>query len=311
MSTDARQMRGDGGESSLRFYVRKIKRHPAFVQLKRPLNFAKHVVPETWRSATSRFRSLPAVVIVGAQKAGTTQLLANLIRHPRVMAGVKKEVDFFSRNAERPVEWYRSHFPLQSTVARRKAHVIEASPSYMPIPRALRQMQTVLPMARVIVILRDPVSRAFSHYQHRKTRHLESRSFEQAVADELRSNASLPARGVALRADAASMWEYVARGYYALQLELLFSLYPRERVLVLDSADLFADTAAACQHVFDFLEVEPFEVQSEKVYNRGYYREKIDPRIAERLRAHYRPYDELLQSLLGRQFDWMRAAVAA
>jgi hypothetical protein len=310
-------MSGDGNSPSgeetggLRFYTRKFKRHPAFRQLKRPFDAVKHSVPSAWRMGTRRLRHLPTAVIVGAQKAGTTQLFSYLVTHPRVMAGAKKEIDYFSRNPDKSIEWYRSRFPLRAHVAWRQAQVLEASPSYMPIPRALRQMQSVLPEARVIVILRDPVSRAFSHYQHRKTRHLESRTFEEAVADELRANEFLPARGVALRPEARDMWEYVARGYYALQLELIFHLYPRDRVMVVDSADLFADTNTTCQQVFEFLGVEPFDVQPSKVYNRGYYREKIDPRVAERLRAHYGPYNMMLQSMLGRQFSWMNKAAAA
>jgi len=72
-------------------------------------------------------------------------------------------------------------------------------------------MQTVLPNARIIVILRDPVSRAFSHYQHKKTRHLESRSFAEAVEAEIRTN-EFPAQwGVALRDGAQPMLGYVAR----------------------------------------------------------------------------------------------------
>jgi hypothetical protein len=101
------------------------------------------------------------------------------------------------------------------------------------------------------------------------------------------------------------MLDYLARGYYALQLELLFQLYQRDGVLVLDSAELFADTSAACQRVFAFLDLEPCDVQLSKVYNRGYYGEKIDPRVADRLRQHYRPYDEMLKDLLGRSFRWM------
>ena len=292
-------------QHSLRIYARKLKRHPVFRLWKAPLDTAKRSLPSAWRLATQRFRQLPTVVIVGAQKSGTTQLCAYMLRHPRVFAAAKKEVDYFSKQPDRSVAWYRSRFPLRHRVAARRGHALEASPSYLPMPRALRQMQSVLPESRVIVLLRDPVSRAFSHYQHRKTRHLESRSFEEVVDDEISQGKFPPEFGVALRPDAAPMLDYLARGYYALQLELLFQLYPRKRVHVIDSADLFADTSAACQRVFEFLGLEPFDVRPSKVYNRGYYEEKIDPCVAERLRQHYRPYDELLKELLGASFRWM------
>ena len=189
--------------------------------------------------------------------------------------------------------------------------MIEASPSYLPTPSALRKMKTVLPNARVIVILRDPVSRAFSHYQHKKTRHLESRSFAEAVEEEIRANAVPGASGAwRCETDAKPMLGYVARGYYALQLELLGKMYRRNRVLVLDSEKLFADTAATCNRVFDYMGLEDFDVEPGKVYNRGFYQEKIDPRVADRLREHYRPYDEMLAGDAG-AVVWLDDAAVA
>jgi Sulfotransferase domain len=208
------------------------------------------------------------------------------------------------------VAWYRSRFPLSIRVNWRSGQVMEASPSYLPTPEAIRKMKQVLPKARVIVLLRDPVSRAFSHYQHRKTRHLESRSFEECIDEEIRANEFPPQLGVATRPNAARMWGYVARGYYALQLELLLKVFPRNKVLILDCADLFKDTRATCERVFDFMGLDSFDVEPTKIYNRGYYREQIDPRVAEKLRVHYRPYDELLAHVIDEQFTWMKPTAA-
>jgi hypothetical protein len=287
------------------YYARKLQRHPAFGSLKQPLNVAKSALSSSFRMATQRFRHLPTAVIVGAAKAGTTQLHAHLIKHARCFSGAEKEVRYFTKYSDRSLAWYRSRFPLRASVDRRKGQVIDSSPSYLPSPPALRRMLAALPAARIIAILRDPTARAFSHYQHHKTRHRESRSFEGAIAEELQRIPFPPRLGVALDPAAQPMNGYLARGYYALQLELLLTLYPRESVLILDSADLFDDTNATCQRVFDFLGLEPHEVQPEKIYNRGYYREKVDPQVAERLREHYRPYDELLTQVVGKPFRWM------
>ena len=294
-----------GDEQSLRIFVRRLKRHPVYRICTAPFDLVKGSLTGGFRLATQRVRHLPTTVIIGAQKAGTTQLYAYMVKHPRCYGAAEKEVDYFSKHSKRPVAWYRSRFPWRARVLRRQGHVVEASPSYLPTPNALRKMQTVLPNARVIVILRDPVSRAFSHYQHKKTRHLESRNFAEAVEEEIRTNAFPAQWGVALREGARPMLGYVARGYYALQLELLGKMYRRNRVLVLDSASLFADTAATCNRVFDYMGLEDFDVQPSKVYNRGFYQETIDPRVAERLREHYRPYDAMLEELLGQSFGWM------
>ena len=144
------------------------------------------------------------------------------------------------------------------------------------------------------------------HYrQNERIRYAESRGFEEAVAEELRNN-DFPAKpGVALAADAKPMLGYVSRGYYALQLELLLKVYTRNRVLVIDSAKLFEDMSAVCERVFDFMGLDSFEVEPGKTSNRDFYQEKIDPRLADRLREHYRPYDEMLEEMLGQSFRWM------
>ncbi len=294
--------------SDVRAWVSKALRHRYFRVVRRASRRVRRFVPNLWRRSTQRYRQLPGAVIVGAQKAGTTQLHACLIRHPRCLPGAAKEVQYFSRRRHLPVSWYRSRFPLARSVARVGGLCMEATPSYLPSPPALRMMGEVLPDAKVIVLLRDPVARAFSHYQHYKTRGLESRTFPEVVRDAIDGSEYLPVHGAALGPDAPPMLDYVARGYYALQLEVLFDEYPREQVLIVDSADLFDDTNAVCQRVFDFLGLERHDVSPKRIHNRGYYREGVDDVTAERLRRHYRPYDELLVELLGQPFRWMTPA---
>ncbi len=296
-----------GEEDSFRAFWRQVKRHPAYRLCKIPGDVARDFLPNVWRSGTQRFRHLPTTLIVGAQKAGTTQLYSYLVTHPCCFGAAEKEVDYFSKYPERSVQWYRSRFPLSFRVSRKRGQVMEASPSYLPRPQALRKLKEVLPKSRIIVILRDPVSRAFSHYQHRKTRHTELRSFAECVTEELRANEFPPRFGAALQNDAAPILGYVKRGYYALQIELLLALFARNRVLFVDSATLFQDTTATCRRVYDFMGLEDFEVQPTKIYNRGFYKEKIDPLVAERLREHYQPYDALLADLLGMEFSWMKS----
>jgi hypothetical protein len=235
---------------------------------------------------------------VGAAKAGTTQLFAYMLRHPRCFGPVHKEIHYFSYWHDRGLPWYRAQFPLRQRVERVRGICLEASPSYLPTPDALHRMREALPNAAVIAILRDPVARAFSHYQHQRTRRREGRTFDEIVAASIRG---LPAESP----ESAMEIKYVANGYYARHLETLFQIYPREQVLILDSDDLFADTNRVCQQVFAFLGLEPRDVQPDKIYNRGFYRETMDEATRKLLREHYRPYDERLVQLTGRRFRWM------
>jgi hypothetical protein len=297
-----------GDEPSLRSLARRLKQHAAFKLAKPALDVVKNSLPLAMRMATNRFRHLPTVVIVGVKRAGTRRLYANLLKHPRCFAAVEKEIDYFSEYPERSVAWYRSRFPLRRRVLRHGGHVLEVSPSYLPTPIALRRMKQVLPRTRIVVLLRDPVARAFAHYEHQRVRFAESRGFEQAVDEELRNNAFPAIHGVALTADAKPMLGYVSRGYYALQLELLLKVYTRNRVLVIDSASLSEDMSAVCERVFDFMGLESFDVEASES-NGEVYQEKINPRLADRLREHYRPYDRMLEEMLGQSFSWMSPRV--
>jgi Sulfotransferase domain len=296
------------GRDRLRFHLRKLQRHPGYRGASRVWRIARTLPFDLWRIATHPYRELPSAVIAGAQKAGTTQLHEGLLRHPCCFGGVRKELNYFSHRAHWPLMWYRSRFPLSRTVGKARGICLEASPSYLPSLEAHVRMQEVLPEAKIIVILRDPVARAFSHYQHQKTRHRDRRSFAAAVGEIIDSGTLAAEPGAALAAGAPPMLDYISRGYYALQLESLWQVYPREQTLILDSAELFEDTSAVCHKVFRFLGLEPIFVTVDKIYNRGYYRETIDPGVAEELRAHYRPHDELLASLTGQTFRWMETS---
>ena len=295
----------------VRYFARKLQRHPGYLATSRVWRTVRKLPFNGWRIATHRYRELPSMVIVGAQKAGTTQLYEGLIRHPACFGAAKKELNYFSNSPRRSLSWYRSRFPMTKVVRRADGICIEASPSYLPSPSALRQMHDVLPDVKIVAILRDPVSRAFSHYQHSKTRRRDSRSFAVAVR-EILDCGTLPATlGAAPAVDATAGLDYVSRGYYALQIEALWRVVPREQTLILDSANLFDDTNAVCQRVFEFVGLDRCDVSMKKVYNRGYYRETIDPSIAAELRDHYRPYDQLLADLTGQSFRWMETRCAA
>src|SRR5947209_8592328 len=143
---------------------------------------ARKVLRSTVRAygrATVAVRPLPNFLILGAQKAGTTALYAYLRWHPEITGPSFKEVSFFDRHYARGERWYRAHFP-----ARRRPFVGEASPSYLFHPLVPERVARLLPDARLVAILRNPVDRAFSHYQHEVSLGREPLSFEEAVAHE-------------------------------------------------------------------------------------------------------------------------------
>jgi hypothetical protein len=104
---------------------------------------------------------------------------------------------------------------------------------------------------------------------------------------------------------------YLAGGYYALQLELLLKLYPRNKVLILDGMNLYSDATALCERVFSFMGLESLEGRLPQQAHRGDVLTSIEPRVLATLRAHYLPYDKLLAEVVGQRFSWMSPLLSA
>ncbi len=166
--------------------------------------------------------------------------------HEDVHIPAKKEVHFFNRLHELGLPWYGEHFIAPEPVAG------EATPLYLHEPTARRRIAETLPDARFVAILREPVSRAWSHYHLNRMIGHEPRSFEQAVADERADPTNRPTPDAQI-ADESAAFRYLGCGDYAPALEDFFGLVGRERVLVLFLRDLIADPeasyAAVCDHI--------------------------------------------------------------
>src|SRR5688572_14326389 len=109
---------------------------------------------------------LPDFLIVGAMRSGTTSLHKYLQAHPDVFVASGKEVHFFDRRYGRGLDWYRSRFAGVTT----ERVVGEATPAYMYDENAIARIAHDLPDARLIVVLRNPVDRAYSHYWRNRSR---------------------------------------------------------------------------------------------------------------------------------------------
>ena len=216
------------------------------------------------RLVTNRWRGLPDTLLVGTMRGGTTSLYRWLADHPDCTSSLRKEVGFFTREYAHGEPWYRAHFPLgesggQNGAARRR---LEATPDYLLDPRAAARAAALLPDARILVLLRDPVDRACSHYGVLRRIGVETLSFDEAIEAEPERLAPAWAR---LEADpeaplpqALIDWSYVERGRYAEQLARWLARYPRERVLVVKSEEMYERPAATYGRILAFLGLRPW-----------------------------------------------------
>ena len=286
--------------------------------------FTPRVLRHKFLDATAPLRVLPDFLIIGAQKCGTSSLYYYLTQHPCVTPAQafidsRKETRFFTRHFSRGTTWYRRHFPLAvhkhffETLQRHRLLTGEATPSYAYYPHALRRIAETVPEAKLILLLRDPVERAFSHYKHAKRLGKEELSFEEAISAE----------GERLRGEEEKLLEddtynsfpymyqsYLRRGHYAEQVERVFSYVPKSHLLVLDSADFFDDPQETYNTVLSFLGLPEHQLKNHGKVNEGRYVEEMNAATRERLQDYFSPHNEKLFRLLGRSFTWQGNSVS-
>ncbi len=258
----------------------------------------------TYGKATAKLRPLPDFLILGAQKAGTTALYAYLRRHPAITGPSWKEVSYFDRHYARGPSWYRGNFP--NLLRARGELVGEASPSYLFHPLAPQRVKELLPGAGLVALVRNPVDRALSHYNHEVALGREPLSFEDALAAE---EDRLQGEDARLRADpryfSSEWWShtYKARGRYAEQLERWLEVFPREQLLIIPSEELLGEPERAHAQVLEFLGASPHQLESyPRVYERQY--EGMKPETRAKLADYFAEPNRRLYELLGRDLAW-------
>jgi hypothetical protein len=247
-------------------------------------------------------RALPGTVILGAQKSGTTSLHYYLVQHPGVTAPLRKEVHYFDLNLERGERWYRAHFGHSDAPGLN----LDSSPYYLFHPAVPQRLRDLLPQARLIVLLRDPVRRAYSHYWHECDKGREKLSFEDAVAAEpgrVDAAHEALARGQVAHSGDHQHFSYLARGRYAEQLERWFAAFPREQFLILRFEDLAREPLAVLNRTLGFLGLAPAtSVSLEARHKRSY--PPMSEATAARLREYFEPHNRRLEALLGQSMGW-------
>lgn len=266
-----------------------------------------------FRLMTGRARVLPDYIIVGAQKCGTSSLYRYINEHPAVAAAAGKEVHYFDWHFRRGTNWYRAHFPTVAYRAWFRARsgqplvTGEASPYYLFHPQVPGRVRALLPDVKLIALLRDPVERAWSSYNHQVRAGEESLSFAEAIdreperlageLDRLRSDDTY-------KSTAHRRYSYAARGIYADQLEAWLRVFPREQLLVIRSEDFFEDPRSSVAEVLRFLGLAPWDSTDFRRFNAGGEYGGMDPAMRARLREFFAPHNDRLYRLLGRDFGW-------
>lgn len=264
----------------------------------------------------------PDFIIIGAQKAGTTSLFQYLGQHPEILPPKEKELAYFAWNRGKGLNWYLNNFPKKTEKVDKLT--FEGTPAYIYLEKSPKLISKLFPDIKFILILRDPVERAYSHWQfyheskfvrEQQLNLRDKRSFEDAINDELKKE--------------RIRWHsrYLDRGKYAQQIRNWYRYFEKDQILILESKNFKEQPKETLQQVTQFLGISNyyekyfFENKGEeglkksvdktngetlKKYNINKYKNNLNKDTKEKLRGYYRPFDEELEQLLGRELSWMK-----
>ena len=274
--------------------------------------------------ATAALRRGPDFVIIGAKRGGSTSLYNYVLEHPSIVPLFPsrqhiKGAHYYDTRYARGLTWYRSHFPMEvggRQLARpelRPAICGEASPYYLFHPLAAERLAHDYPDARIVVALRDPVERAYSHFKERTHHGGETLSFEEALAAEpgrLRGEAERIIAEPGYISAEHENHSYLAQGRYLDMLPRWSTFFPREQIHIAVSEEFYADPDRHVNEVWEFLGLPPHRLQS-RVRHNYMPAPEMAPETRHRLQESLADHNRDLAGLLGRPLPWPAGLTSA
>ena len=260
-------------------------------------------------------RTLPDFIIIGAQRSGTTSLYRLLSAHPAVARPTaSKGIGYFDVNYARGMRWYRGHFPLRLTTGflpgSAARQVFESSGYYCFHPLAAARISKDLPDVKLVMMLRDPVERAYSAHRHELVRGFETEDFPTALELE---DGRLAGENQRLIDDQQYQSHnhrhhaYLRRGLYAQQIRRIHEVVGSDRLYLLDADDFFQHPVEEFRALLRWLGLPdyiPDTVPAENAQPRA----AMDEQLRARLRDYFAIPDSELADLMGKTPSWRRAS---
>jgi len=251
-----------------------------------------------FRRLTSFNRVLPNFMIIGVQKGGTTSLFHYLKSHPKIKQSYFKETHYFDEHFERPLSWYKAFFPFSK---QNGIMIGEATPSYLFFDEVPKRIYSLIPECKFIVLLRNPIDRAVSHYEMNISRRDETAdSFEKAIGMH---GCGIPQGGKQM--NKKKFYSYLERGLYANQISNWLMYFQRKQFLFIKSEHLLTNPEHEMEKIYDFLglEKEYPKTFTNRNLSRAKRTELTQPSI-DFLSNYYANDDRALGKLIGYEYRY-------
>ncbi|MCU0433524.1 MAG: sulfotransferase [Bacteroidia bacterium] len=264
---------------------------------------------------TAGQRMLPSFFIIGVQKGGTTAMSEYLSEHPQLVRPQRKDVYFFNNveNYAKGMRWYQMHFahPLycmakQWRTGTKVKATFDATPNYFAAPGAAEKLHRHFPDAKLVLLLRNPVQRAWSNWRMNRRHGFEPLGFDEALRAEDQRIAAEDAFAAAhgTHSYVRQRLGYKTNGIYIHFLREWQQYFPANRFFIRTTEEMEADTARVYNELTDFLGLDRYTGVKFIHHNKGGESERMTESTLAELSAFFAPHNLALESLLGRGLGW-------
>jgi len=266
------------------------------------------VIQRNFYGITSFIRVLPDFFVIGVVRSGTTSLYYYLDQHPCIMKSAYDELGFFDSNFDLGWNWYKSLFPTimqKKKIEKRNGKFLtfDDTPFYVYNSTVVKRIRKKIPDAKIIVIFRNPIDRAYSNYFLGVNGGKEKRKFDDLIEEEM---ILINNRNKQVLFDETLSETYLGRGLYAEQLKVWFNEFPKDSVKIVKSEEFAENTQNVMKDIFQFLDLPEYKISNIEKKNVTKY-PPMKKETREKLEEFFRSHNKELYNMLGKDFGWEKS----
>jgi hypothetical protein len=278
------------------------------------LHFLGSKLFDAYSKLTSFNHILPNFYIIGGQKCGTTSMFEYLSKHPSVFPAAAKDIRFYDKYFHKGQDWYKTYFPSKTEETfnqlfhKNSIQTVDATERYLEHPLAAIRIKKITPNAKFIILLRNPIDRAFSHYMMNVDRNMESLSFEESLLKEhsrIDNKLEKMQNDSSFYDDNYFRYGYTDRSIYVTKLKRWLSIFSREQFLIIQSEEFLEKPDLIYKQTIEFLGLKKWTLNNFKQFKKRDYKiPQMKPETRENLIKLFEPHNQQLYNLLGKKFNW-------
>jgi hypothetical protein len=267
--------------------------------------FYHHIIKRNIYSVTGPLRVLPDFLVIGVKRCGTTSLFHNLPKHPSILNSHHDGIGFFNDNYQLGVNWYRSFFPTifsKNKIIKKygDCKTFDVTTRYIEDRSTAKKIKEIIPNAKIIVMLRNPVDRAYSQFNVSVKEKVETRSFHDAINEEIENIKKENMKNFEI---SKNEFDYIKKGMYASQLKPWFDIISKDNIGIFSTEEFKKNNQNIYNMIFKFLGITNCEIKDNKIMEKGDYL-PMNYNTRDLLLDFYKKHNEELFKLINKRFDW-------